>query len=672
MFVLVFHLLAVTILSQGMSPECQDEWTKIILSISNPPLSTNYSKMLQFSGGELNSLGNYDSCSELDGAKYVLFRYSLMPLLAQALCGPKICTKQDYENFTIPMLIYPDTSSHLIPINLPNPHIKYYESLSVKASNSSSSTLSIYFPYEYQKDHYRSYGTWEIIMLTIVIFLSTLALGSSVFDLLGPGHAKDTITGRILLCFSLITNTKKLLTSRGKEKLGKTDSLEVLNAVRVMSIGWVILGHTCIYSSTNQPVINYSNALDEIKDSKYILIYGGLYAVDTFFWLSGFLMTYLFIIEIEKTPRFNAFGFLMVYVHRFLRITPVYMFVLFFFWAFIKYLGNGPMWVDVENYLNPDCNDYWYSNLIYMNNFIPDGKVNGCLGVSWYLANDMQFFWVSPIILILYIKVHKYIGWISVISICLMCIISTGAIAEYYNLKPALLSTANGVNYMFYYYVKPYTRVAPYALGMACGFIVYTMRRFKDKNEVYDRIAYFIGNAQEKKIVRYGTFLFGLCLINVMIFTQYDICKYPGKTYKYDHWSDEGNWIYLALQRFTYGLGLSIMFVPVLLGHFSWIINFMGMYVWSILARLTFVVYLIHLYIMTIAMLSKKTSDQYDLYNNIRDFVFYAVLSFICAIPIVLVVEMPAGNLEKMIFSRTPQKKTSPLINESKLGIEFR
>ncbi|OMJ72862.1 hypothetical protein SteCoe_28602 [Stentor coeruleus] len=666
MFSLFLHLLVVTISSQAMSIECQEEWTKIIQSIVDPPLSTNYSKMLQFSGGELNNLGNYDSCSQLDGAKYVLFRYSLMPLLAQALCGPKICTKSDYENFTIPSL------SYSIPINSSIPYIEYYTSLTIQASNTSSS-LSIYFPYEYQKDHYRSYGTWEIIMLIIVVFLSVLALGSSVFEILGSADTKSSLIGRILLCFSLINNTKKLLTSRGQEKLGKTDSLEVLNAVRVMSIGWVILGHTCIYSSTNQPVINYSNALDQIKDSKYILIYGGLYAVDTFFWLSGFLMTYLFIIEIEKTSKFSVFAFLMIYVHRFLRITPVYMFVLFFFWAFIKYFGNGPMWVDVEKYLNPDCNDYWYSNLIYMNNFIPDGKVNGCLGVSWYLANDMQFFWISPIILILYIKVNKYIGWLAVIIICLICIISTGSIAEYYNLKPALLSTANGVNYMYYYYVKPYTRVAPYALGMACGFIVYTMRRFKEKNEVYDKIAYFISKSQENKFVRYGTFLFGLCLINVMIFTQYDICKYPGKNYEYDHWSDEGNWIYLALQRFSYGLGLSIMFIPILLGYFSWIINFMGMYVWSVLARLTFVVYLIHLYIMTIAMLSKKTSDEFDLYNNIRDFVFYAVLSFICAIPIVLVVEMPAGNLEKMIFSRAPPKEKSDLlINKSKIGIEFR
>ena len=83
-----------------------------------------------------------------------------------------------------------------------------------------------------------------------------------------------------------------------------------------------------------------------------------------------------------------------------------------------KYMRSGPMYPadGFEIY----CKDNWWANLLYINNFWELDKqvmrffcteileisnqlvfiFSKCLGVGWYLANDMQFHWISPILLI--------------------------------------------------------------------------------------------------------------------------------------------------------------------------------------------------------------------------------------------------------------------------------
>jgi len=104
------------------------------------------------------------------------------------------------------------------------------------------------------------------------------------------------------------------------------------------------------------------------------MIYGAEYAVDVFFWMSGFLMTYLFVGQLARKKTMSYFDWFMVYFHRFYRILPPYMFTLFFIWSYNKYMGYGPQWIygDAISGLNA-CKDYWWTNMLFLNNFIPDG-----------------------------------------------------------------------------------------------------------------------------------------------------------------------------------------------------------------------------------------------------------------------------------------------------------
>jgi peptidoglycan/LPS O-acetylase OafA/YrhL len=248
----------------------------------------------------------------------------------------------------------------------------------------------------------------------------------------------------------MISNGKKLLASRDQNK-EKKDTLELLNAVRVLSIGWVILGHTCLNYLDLTALSNINDAMSKLSDTEYIIVYGAFYAVDTFFWLSGFLMSYLFILEINKMKLITIPKILMVYLHRYLRITPVFIFCVMFFWTLQEHLGNGPLYFDIGIFMS-DCKSYWYTNMIYLQNFIPDFKGNGCLGVGWYLAIDMQYFIFSPLLLICYMKFSKIIGWACIGILCVVGCVTSGIIAHHYDLSTVIFSPKNGLNYFNYYY----------------------------------------------------------------------------------------------------------------------------------------------------------------------------------------------------------------------------
>ncbi|GFY55368.1 hypothetical protein TNIN_374681 [Trichonephila inaurata madagascariensis] len=111
------------------------------------------------------------------------------------------------------------------------------------------------------------------------------------------------------------------------------------------------------------------------------------------FFFSGFLVAYLFF---QQSAKNKGIPWLYFYIHRFIRLTPVYMIVLAFYTSLSGYLGSGPVWT-VPN-TDPNCHSNWWWNFLYINNLQP--AADACAGWFWYLANDMQFYVISPLFLV--------------------------------------------------------------------------------------------------------------------------------------------------------------------------------------------------------------------------------------------------------------------------------
>ncbi|VDO82456.1 unnamed protein product [Haemonchus placei] len=98
-------------------------------------------------------------------------------------------------------------------------------------------------------------------------------------------------------------------------------------------------------------------------------------AVDSFFFLSGLLASYLFFKKLLKDKVIrnarNPLMWLMIYVKRYTRLTPTYAVIMLFDVTLFTYVTSGPFWRPIEQ---QGCRISWWTNFIYMNNFLLQDK----------------------------------------------------------------------------------------------------------------------------------------------------------------------------------------------------------------------------------------------------------------------------------------------------------
>ncbi|KAJ6631744.1 Nose resistant to fluoxetine protein 6, partial [Pseudolycoriella hygida] len=180
------------------------------------------------------------------------------------------------------------------------------------------------------------------------------------------------------------------------------ESVSCIHGMRVFSMLWTIMVHTYLQTfgiSENK----YQKVLTE-QSFFYQIIGNANYAVDTFFYLSGFLVTLLFLRTAEKasnkkpTVTADATKVFLLYLYRFLRLTPAYFVALLISEVSFKDTYNHSVFPSgLADHLT--CPSHWWRNMLYIQNWFPFPEL--CMIWSWYLANDMQFYIWAIIILVL-------------------------------------------------------------------------------------------------------------------------------------------------------------------------------------------------------------------------------------------------------------------------------
>ena len=276
--------------------------------------------------------------------------------------------------------------------------------------------------------------------------------------------------------------------------------------------------------------------------------------------------------------------------------------------------------------------------------------------MGWYIAVSMQFFVITPIIILAYIR-HRTAGWVIIFALCCVHVITVGIAAERYNLNPITTSKMNGYEYFNDYYIVPHTIVGPYALGMACAFVLYSYWRNLARNEVYDEFALSVVKLQEICQWRLLGMVAGIGLLIVMVCCELHFANNPGENFEYDVWTDSQRHIFMAFERVLLGLGFSLILLPVLLGHFRILRGFLSLDIWRILAKFALVMYLLNQNTIQIILRSQTTVLALDTYTIFRDTFYFFIVLFILSVPIVLFVERPSKNIYKWIFVRKSPKR---------------
>lgn len=137
--------------------------------------------------------------------------------------------------------------------------------------------------------------------------------------------------------------------------------------MRVFSIFWIVFGHDMWFRFMN--IKNWMETLDILMTPGIpTLVPAAYFAVDTFFWIGGFLVTIGLLSQIVKAKSFAKFYFLSV-LHRFIRIWPTYMLAILIYWKIAPYTSNGPIWLSYS-LVASSCGDggiLW--NMFFIDNF---------------------------------------------------------------------------------------------------------------------------------------------------------------------------------------------------------------------------------------------------------------------------------------------------------------
>lgn len=65
----------------------------------------------------------------------------------------------------------------------------------------------------------------------------------------------------------------------------------------------------------------------------------------------------------------------MLYFHRYLRLTPIFAVSILFSMSLLRFMANGPLWHRTLDSLSSKCEDYWWTALIYVQNYVNSANI---------------------------------------------------------------------------------------------------------------------------------------------------------------------------------------------------------------------------------------------------------------------------------------------------------
>ncbi|XP_078681738.1 nose resistant to fluoxetine protein 6-like [Branchiostoma floridae x Branchiostoma belcheri] len=315
-----------------------------------------------------------------------------------------------------------------------------------------------------REEDYATYSNSAVTAIwitgTILLLLVVSALYEFITTTCLSEETKRDLTenkaARLLRCFSVYNNTKKLL-----DTSQPPGQLPTLHGIRVISCMLIIYGHTIVMQ------VDIANPVDRQRvinwETSFPLYVNHLdLAADAFFLLSGLTTSYQLLKHLKKTGGIFTWKDLsLCYIHRYFRVTPVYAFLLMIYSCLFVYMGTGPNWADPTLKAMIElqgCPDSYWTNLLYINNY-----VNKCFKWAWFLAVDMQLFIVSPFILLLLYRQPKRGITVTLFLVVSSCVIN----AVRYHMQQE-----EGVFTVTYHNRDTIIRLGPYMIGILLGYLL--------------------------------------------------------------------------------------------------------------------------------------------------------------------------------------------------------
>eukprot|EP01104_Vermistella_antarctica_P015737 TRINITY_DN5235_c2_g1_i7.p1 TRINITY_DN5235_c2_g1~~TRINITY_DN5235_c2_g1_i7.p1 ORF type:complete len:426 (-),score=72.52 TRINITY_DN5235_c2_g1_i7:32-1309(-) len=368
------------------------------------------------------------------------------------------------------------------------------------------------------------------------------------------------------------------------------------------------------------------------RDSFNVVIENAPFAVDTFFFISGFLTAYFLVKELASRDNaaLEVTTWIYYVFHRCWRLWPVYAFFLMFLINITPLMGSGPFW-DLYVDQAQAGSSYWWSNLLFINNFYPRGNdLLAVAGWTWFIAVDMQLYVAAPLLIVPY-HFNKMAGWLFLLAAIIGCLITNMAIVWHNDFQQWIFSPLTGEYFIDVYY-KPWTRALPYLVGIAAAWIYQWLQNadLKPAQRFYARLTLKL------------YYLVGLALIAiVMLITVND-----------QKWNETENVIYLTTFRLAWGLGLAALTLGSLFGYGGAITTFLSWRAWEPLGKVTYGAYLAHPVFLTIYAGVQQDFLHYMDLNIAVIFLAVVVMAYTVGSVVYVLIEKPSASIEGFLLRK--------------------
>lgn len=466
-------------------------------------------------------------------------------------------------------------------------------------------------------------------------FFFTLFMFTLLFILVLLSSLSKTVGKHQILSAFSMQNSLKIFKYRD-------NPLNTLNGVRALSMLWVIIGHEFAFMiQFSENVLTISNQLEK---SYFLVIEAGVFAVDTFFFIGGFLVAYSLLKQENKTFWKYPLGI----VNRWLRLVPAYFAAIMFFYSILIHLGEGPVWSQVEG-LTSNCHRLW-SPLLFVDNLVDNGATQ-CMGWGWYLQNDMQIFLYCMVLLLVY-EWKSMAGYVMIVwSILASFFYNMYYVSE--NHVHTLIHTADlGLqgNYQQDIYIKPWARCPPYLYGLLLG-IMYTNFLLEEKKAESDHIFVKLKKAMQKnRILQWSIELSG-------VFLGTFICFIPRTGQNEHNWSQLAHSLYLTYGKTGFVVAVSLIVLPSLLGVNSFVRFILDTKLFNFIGKVSYCTYLVHLIFITYWMYAQFTNFYFEPIATYVIFLTTSIASIAFGFILSILVEIPFSRFQKQLMGKLLHRK---------------
>ncbi|CAG9791133.1 unnamed protein product [Diatraea saccharalis] len=384
------------------------------------------------------------------------------------------------------------------------------------------------------------------------------------------------------------------------------------------------------------------------RDTDVLLVSNSTLMVQAFFLMSSFLLANKLLQQRRRQQTLKPFStFVEIMINRIIRMSPTYFVVVWFAASGWARGGSGPLWAPLVGAEAAVCRDKWWTHLLYLNNIIyPDDK---CLIQTWYLAADMQLYCCALLLTLALWRVRR--GALYVLAALLVgCVLLVFALAYVWELVPTFVLHRPEAVRALYRGEASFNVLYQSPLGNAPGALVglllaHLHHELRDRHVQLNNYTWF----------RWAAWWAPWLALAWVSFSPRMAGAAEGGA--------PGRMAVAALaagERAVFALLVAIALLGAMHGVNSPVRRVLSWNGWAVLARLSFGALLLHMIINKSLLGSQIAPIQLDRQQVILEWFGVSVASYLAALPLALLVELPVQRLYRALRDPPPVSAPTP------------